>query len=197
MNKRIAKTLLILCIAYIVGYYILKFIFPEQLVLVVTDSNIIALGKFVESNIIIENIFKIFSTSITYYFFSCACTGRFKFKWYEFLIILGFSIISRLCNMYLPNLYTHTTTSIMLLLPVLFKGKLSYTTFSFIIHGYLSQFLFSFRGFETILLKYNLVSGIALMIECYVWLIILALFFNLKENKNGRFSTSISKQDGR
>lgn len=182
MNKRIAKTLLILCIAYIIGYYILKFVFPEQLLLVVTDPNIIKLGKFVESNIIIENIFRVLTSFITYYLFSCACTGRFKFKWYEFLIILAFSIISRLCTIYLPNLYTHTATSIMLLLPTILKGKLLYTSISFVLHGYLTQFLLQIRGFETIILQYNLISGIALMVECYVWLVILALFFNLKEN---------------
>lgn len=192
MNKKIAKTLLILCVSYIVGYYILKFIFPEQLLLVVTDPNIIRLGTFVQSNIIVENIFRILTSFITYYLFSCACTGRFKFKWYEFLIILAFAIISRLCAIYLTNLYTHTSISIMLLLPTILKGKLLYTSTSFILHGYLSQFLFSIRGFETILTHYNLVSGIVLMIEGFVWLIILTIVFNLKEDKNGSIAT-ISK----
>lgn len=195
MNKRIAKTLLILCIAYMIGYYVLKYIFPEQLLLVVTDPNIIRLGNFVQSNIIIENIFRILTTFITYYLFCCAGTGRFKFKWYELIIILFFSILSRVVTIYLPNLYTHTATSIMLLLPTILKGKLIYTASSFIIHGYLSQFLFEIRGFETVLLQYNLVSGIVLMTEGYMWLIVLTILFNLKENSNGRFITSISKQD--
>ena len=195
MNKKIAKTLLILCISYMVGYYILKFIFPEQLLLVVTDANIIRLGKFVQSNIIIENIFRILTSFITYYLFSCACTGRFKFKWYEFLIILAFAIISRLCAIYLTNLYTHTAISIMLLLPTILKGKLLYTSISFILHGYLTQFLLEIRGFETIITQYNLVSGIVLMIEGFVWLIILTILFNLKEKKDG-FTTTIHKQNG-
>ena len=64
MNKRIAKTLLILCIAYIVGYYILKFIFPEKLLLVVTDENIIRLGTIIDSN----KIYKIIYNDIHAYF---------------------------------------------------------------------------------------------------------------------------------
>ena len=197
MNKRIAKTLLILCIAYIIGYYILKYIFPEQLVLVVTDENIIRLGKFVESNIIIENIFRIITAFITLYLFSCASTGRFRFKWYELIVIMGFSIIDRLCLLFAPELYTHTAISLMLLLPTIFKGKLLYTTISFILHGYLTQFLLQIRGFETIILNYNIISGIVLMIEGFVWLIILALVFNLKERKNGKSITTIYKQNGR
>lgn len=185
MNKKIATTLLILCIAYIVGYYILKFVFPEKLLLVATDPNILRLGEFVQSNVIIENTFRIMTSFITYYLFSCACTGRFKFKWYEFIIILVFSVISRLCTIYFPNLYTHTATSIMLLLPTILRGKLLYTSISFILHGYLTQFLLEIRGFETIILQYNLVSGIVLMIEGFVWLIILTILFYLKENKNG------------
>ena len=49
MNIKIAKTMLILCIVYIVAFYILKFIFPEQLLLVVTDPNILKVGQFLES----------------------------------------------------------------------------------------------------------------------------------------------------
>ena len=191
MNKRIAKTLLVLCIAYMIGYYVLKFIFPEKLILVVTDENIIKLGKFVDSNKIYKYSLNIISSFITFLLFVFASTGRYRLKWQEYLYIIIGTIICFLCALYIPTLYTHTSISIMFLLALLCKGKMLYTVSSFVIHGYLSQFLFSIRGFETILQYYNLVSGIILMTECYVWLIILALFFNLKEKKN-EFSSSIS-----
>ena len=193
MNKRIAKTLLILCIAYMIGYYILKFIFPEQLLLVVTDENIIKLGRFVDSNKIYKILLNTITTFITLLLFVFSSTGRFKLKWYEILYIIIGAIVCKLCAEFMPNLYTHTSISIMLILASLCKGKLSYTILTFVIHGYLSQFLFSIRGFETILIKYNTITGIALTIECYVWLIILALFFNLKEKDNYGHGTSISK----
>ena len=192
MNKKIAKTLLILCIAYMIGYYILKFIFAEQLLLVITDPNIIRLGKLIDGNVIYKYIFNLVTTFMTLLLFVFSSTGRFKLKWYEFMYVVLGTIICKLCAQFTPDLYTHTSISIMFLLALVCKGSLLYSVTSFTIHGYLSQFLFSIRGFETIMTKFTTATAIALMIECYMWLLILSLFFNLKENKNG-CSTTISK----
>ena len=195
MNKRIAKTLLILCIAYMIGYYILKFIFPEQLLLVVTDDNIIRLGRFVDSSKIYKILLNIITTFITFLLFVFASTGRFKLKWYEILYIIGGTTICKLCAEFTPNLYTHTSISVMLILALLCRGKMFYTISSFVIHGYLSQFLFSIRGFETILQYYTTITGMVLTLEGYIWLIILALFYNIKERENYGYVTSIPKQN--
>lgn len=192
MNKKIAKTLLILCITYMLGYYILKFIFPEQLLLVVTDTNVISIGQFIDSNIVYRYILTALSTLITLMLFVCASSGRFKFKWYEILYVILGMIACELCAEFIPELYTHTSISIMFILATLCKGKLLSTTLSFVIHGYLSQFLFCIRGFETIIQTYTTITGIALMIECYMWLFVLALYFNIKEKKD-EISTTISK----
>jgi hypothetical protein len=193
MNKRIAKTLLVLCIAYIVGYYILKFIFPEQLILVVTDANIIRLGRFVDSHIVYKIILNVVTTFTTLLLFTFASSGRFKFKWYEILYILVGTTMCELCAWYSPQLYTHTSISVMFILAWLCKGKMVSTIISFVVHGYLSQFLFSIRGFETILMNYTTITGIVLTIECYAWLLILALFFNIKGGNNYAHGSTISK----
>lgn len=193
MNIKIAKTMLILCIIYIMGLYILKFIFPEQLLLVITDDNILKFGEFIESWTGYVHIIQMLSTWITLYLFTSASKGNFKLKWYHVIYLTCGTIISNLILYIYPSLYTHISTSIMLLLAMLMKGKLSYTAITFSIHGLLSQFLFSIRGFETIIMKYNMASGLVLATECYVWLVLLALLFYLKEKKNGRISPTISK----
>ena len=196
MNIKIAKTMLALCIIYIVGFYILKFIFPDTLLLVVTDPTILKFGQFVESWKGYTHIIQTLSTFLTLYLFTSASRWCFKLKWYHALYLLGGTVITNLILYLLPELYTHVSISIMLLLAMLMKGKLSYTAITFSIHGLLSQFLFSIRGFETIVMKYNMASDLALAIECYVWLVLLALLFYLKEKKNGRISTTIPKQNG-
>lgn len=193
MNIKIAKTMLILCIIYIMGLYILKFIFPEQLLLVITDDNILKFGEFIESWTGYVHIIQMLSTWITLYLFTSASKGNFKLKWYHVIYLTCGTIISNLILYIYPSLYTHISTSIMILLAMLMKGKLSYTAITFSIHGLLSQFLFSIRGFETIIMKYNMASGLVLATECYVWLVLLALLFYLKEKKNGRISPTISK----
>ena len=189
MNIKIAKTMLILCIIYIIGFYILKFIFPETLLLVVTDPNILAFGEFIESWTGYYHIYQVLSSLLTFYLFVCAARGSFKLKWYEFLYLLAAVVICKLVAMFAPDFYTHTSTSCMLLLAVLCKGKLLYSTLSFTIHGFLSQFLFSIRGFETIITKINVASGFVMSIECFIWLTLLGLLFYLKEKKNGNSST--------
>jgi hypothetical protein len=193
MNKRIAKTLLILCIAYMIGYYVLKFVFPEKLLLVVTDENILRLGNFIDSNILYKYALNIVSSFLTFVLFIFASTGRCRLRWQEFCYTLVGTAICFLCGLYLPSLYTHTSISVMFLLALLCKGKMLYTVSSFVIHGYLSQFLFSIRGFETILQYYTTVTGIVFTIEGYMWLLILSLFYNLKEKNNYEHVATISK----
>ena len=195
MNIKIAKTMLVLCIVYIVAFYVLKFIFPEQLLLAITDKTVLDAGEFIESHRVVYYAAQGIFTFITLYFFACASCARFKMKWYELIYLVVGVAVTNLVLYFAPDLYTHTSISVMLLIALLCKGKLGYTVISFIIHGFLQQFLFSIRGFETIIMEINTASAIILTIECYVWLIILGLIFYLKEKKHGRMGTTISQQN--
>ena len=189
MNKKIAKTLLILCSIYIVAFYVIKLIFPDILLQEITDPNILKLGEFIQNHIVITYIYYILSTYLTFYLFVSASKGNFKLKWQELLYILGGTAICILVSKLKPDLYVHTSTSVMFLLAWICKGKLSYSTISFVVHGFLSQFLTSIRGFETIITQINIASGIVLSFECWVWLLMLGLLFYLREKKNEHSST--------
>ena len=187
--------MLILCIVYIVGFYILKFAFPQYLLLTITDPTILKFGEFLQNKPAILYIYQILSTFLTFYLFSAASKASFKMKWYEILYILGASIICKLVSQFIPEYYVHISTTCMFVLATLCKGKLLYSTVAFGIHGIMSQFLFKIRGFETVVMKINVASALVLSIECWVWLILLGLLFYLKEKRNGLRST-ISQQDG-
>lgn len=190
MNYKIARTMLVLCIVYLVAFYILKFFFPELLLQTITSPSIINLGKVMAKYKVIEFAFKTLSSFIVIYLFASASSGRFKFSWLEFLYIGCGTIICRTCAILLPNFYTHTSTAVMFLVAMLCKGKLTYSAISFTLHGYLSMFLFSIKGFENVVMYINNISGFMLALESYMWLILLAIIFNIKEkNKNGLGST--------
>ena len=191
MNIKIAKTMLALCIVYIIGFYVLKFIFPEYLLLTITDPNVLTFGKFIESNIVAHHIYCGITTFTTYYLFVSASKASFKINLKDLICIFVGVIISSFVTHYLPEYIVHTSTSIMFILALLCNGKLKYAVPSFVLHGYLSQFLFSIRGFETIIFNINTASGTILMIEGWVWLILLGLIFYLKEKRNGKISTTI------
>lgn len=196
MNIKIAKTLLVLSIIYMIGFYIIKFIFPEYLILAITDPNILNFGKFVESSAIYLNIYYFLSTFVTFYLFASASKGSFKMKWYELLTIMVCVIVNNVVSDYLPELMVHTSTSLMLFVAWICKGKLKYTAPAFIIHGYLSQFLFSIRGFNEVIFKINIASGFVMSLECFMWLALCGLLFYLLEKRNGKNSTTIYEQNG-
>lgn len=180
-----------LCIGYLVVFYILKFFFPELLIQVIASPALIRLGEFISIWVGFEYIVSGITLYITFYLFACASSGIFKHRWWKHLMILGFVIVESIIFDFLPELYTHTSISLMLITALVCKGNLSYTVISFTIHGYLSQFLASIRGFETIFTYINAVSGILLNLEAFVWLISLSIMFYLKESNNGKVCTPL------
>lgn len=185
----VARTLLVLCIVYMIGFYVLKFIFPEYLLLAITDDNVLKVGAFIESSTATLHLYQVLSSFISFYLFVCASKGGFKIRTRDFWYILIAVVICKVIAMFLPELYVHTSTSCMFLLAWLCKGKLGYTTITFVTHGFLSQFLTQIRGFGSIVYKINIASGLVLSFECYMWLILFGLLFKLLENKNGNSST--------
>ena len=195
MNYKIAKTMLVLCVVYLIGFYMLKFIFPELLIQTITSPTILKLGEFVDSNKLTYHLLRIATAYITYLLFVCACTGRPAFKLKDQIFILGGVAIAKIVLELMPELYTHTSISIMLLLSLLCCGDLFKTTITFVLHGFLSQFLASIRGIETVFIHINSMSGLLLNLEAYVWLVLLAIIFYIKRReKNGRICTSVSQQ---
>lgn len=192
MNYKIAKTMLGLSIAYLIAFYVLKFIFPEILLQTITHPTLIRLGEFMNQYPFTIVIFQFISSSLTFYLFACASSGKFKFHYIQ-LIFLGTIIVANNVIYYvLPELYTHTCTSLMLLSAVVAKGNLKYATISFVLHGYLSQFLFTIKGFETVVMFVNPLSGFVFSTEANLWLILLSLIFYFKENnKNGTLGTPL------
>lgn len=194
MNKKIAITLLVLCIVYMAIFYVIKFIFPELLLLQIKDPNIIAFGEFFLKSKWYEYGLNLFTAFITFYLFVCASRGKFTLNFKEFLIVFIASVVNAVTTILFPEIMVHTSTSIMFLASMLCGGTLNYSTISFVVYGYASQFLLQIRGFETVIQYFTPATGIIFSLECWVWLIIFALIFKLREdNKNGTLCTTIHR----
>jgi hypothetical protein len=196
MNYKIAKTMLVLCVVYLIGFYILKFIFPELLLQTITSPTMLKLGDFVAKWKGFEVIINCICTLITYYLFSCASTGSFKRTKFEIAVLIIAVLFTAIIFYFLPNFYTHTSTATILIVCSLCKGTIGKLTLSFSLHGFLSHFLTEIRGFENVIIKVaqtGVVGGILLALEGYVWLILLSLLFYFKEKKDGNVSSSVYK----
>lgn len=185
-----------LCIGYLSIFYILKFFFPQLLIQVIASPTLIRLGEFINSWIGFSVIVNVICVFITFYLFACSSCGRFKFTPKEIIICSVLVIFNIIVYYFLTELYTHISISSMFIVSCICKGKLSYTTISFSIHGLLSQFLFAIKGFDTIIYevqKIGTLSALVVGTEGYFWLLLLAIIFYFKENnKNGTNITTIS-----
>ena len=192
MNYKIAKTMLVLCVVYLIGFYILKFIFPELLLQTITSPTVLRLGEMMSKFAVLEFALMFLSNFLAFFLFSCASSGNFKFNWKQYSVILSATVINIIFVVFVPNLYTHTSISLMFICALACKGKLNYTTISFVLHGYLSQFLFLIRGVESIVVNPNAISAFMFALEGFVWLVLLALLFYFKERKeNGSLVASV------
>lgn len=189
--------MLALCIIYLIGFYVLKFIFPELLLQTITNPTLLQFGKFLNSWIGFEYIISFIGGFITYYLFACASSGKFKFNRWQILFIALENIVISLVLDFLPELYTHTSIALMFITAIVCNGKLLYATISFTLHGYLSQFLLAIRGFETVIVQMQeigILSGFILTTEAFVWLALLTLIFNIKENNNEQDMSPLHQQ---
>jgi hypothetical protein len=195
MNYKIAKTMLTLCSLYLFAFYIIKFFYPELLIQVIASPTLIKLGEFLNLWQGFSVILNVMGETIVLYLFCCAGKGQIVKEQRHFVYIVIGIILNALVYYFLPELYTHTSIVIMLALSYLCGGKFNYTLFTFIAHGYLSQFLLSIKGFDTVIVNVPqamLLGSFILGCEIYFWLIILATLFYFKENKNGFNCTPLS-----
>lgn len=194
MNDRIAKTGLKLCVIYLFAFYILKFFFPQILVQTIASPTLIRLGEFISIWIGFEYLVRLATNFITFYLFSCASCGNFKLCKWQFAVIAIGAVTNNTVFDFVPSLYTHTSISIMLLLALACKGKLAYTVTTFVVHGYLSLFLLSIRGFETVIQYFTPVSGLLMNLEVDIWLILFGIIHYIKEKNYGSLRAPLHQQ---
>ena len=187
MNYKVAKTMLGLCIGYLAVFYVLKFFFPELLLQAITSPTLLRLGEFINGWVCWSHFINFGGTFLTLYLFASASSGNLRKTRREWVVLIGGMLLTAVFYYLLPELYTHSVSAIMLIVACFCKGKMLYATISFSIHGYLSQFLLSIRGFETIITIENAINPLSTFVLCmemYLWLFLLSILFYFKENKN-------------
>ena len=79
MNKKVFISMLSLVISFLVGIYVLKIFFPEEFMMSIQNEQLVAIGKFIDSHIVITHICTAITSFITY-LYSCQlshCVSNF------------------------------------------------------------------------------------------------------------------------
>ena len=187
MNKKVLKTMIALVVIFLCALYVLKIFFPEEFVMVIENEQLIKIGEYVDNNLWLHIILACITSFITYWLYLCAVTRKWYLNWKEILMVLGVIAITQTLYSFDETVDLASGISIisMLILPVFSKADLKDVAIVFSIH-YMAQLLSTLiRGLPLLLTNVNYATIFLMTIECYFWLLLFYLYFNVKRrNKN-------------
>lgn len=182
MNKKVLKTLLILTIIYLVFWYFLKFFFPEEFVLRISNPNLIKVGNYIDNNVILRHLCPAITSFATYYLYLCAVLNLKKLDWKHIiaiLVVLALAIVVLVFNFGILSYY-HIFA--MIILPAIFNGNSKKIALIFCSHLLWQYLSLSIRNISSMMLSFDFMSAFIMTLECYGWLFLFYLYFNYKEN---------------
>ena len=173
--------MIILVVAFLIAMYVLKIFFPQEFIMVIENEQLISIGNYIDSHKWAYYLFGTITSFITYHFYCCAICRKLHLKLWQYLIVLGIIGISVLLDMFSPQFIAVWNIVSMMLLPLLFNGDMKLLPIVYSTH-YLAQFLtLQIRNLPTYIQYYNMLFATMLTFECYLWLILFYIIFNLKK----------------
>lgn len=185
MNKKVFSSMLILCIAFLLFCYVLKFFFPEEFILFVENEKLIKIGTFVDNHIVVRYICDAITSFITYWLFICACKQSWYLNWKECLAIAITIIVIRVVGFADPNIATHLNISAFFVLPLIFKHNLRIATVGYLIHGIAQVLSLGIRNLPMYMTHITYTTYLVCGLETYIWLCLFYIVFNYSKGKEG------------
>lgn len=176
----------------LIALYLLKLIVPEFVIKVAQTDSVVRFGNYVDSHKWAYYLFTFFVSMFTYYFYCCACCRKKNLKIIDWFIIIVVNILLYLIQIYLVEYYMYANIISLLLTPCIIclidKRKdikfLYSTTITFAIHLIAEALSLSIRDLKIMISNPNIATLTILLIDGFVWLLLLYNYFNYKEKKN-------------
>lgn len=186
---------LILFGAILVAFYVAKIFFPEFIVGVAEIPSIVDFGNYVDSNLWAYYLFNFVTSMITMFFFCCACCRIKSLKLIEWVILGCLTILSYSISVYLPALSFAYNNVLYILVPLIIailrkdnRSNIFYSTaICFVITSIAQAMSLTIRDISTLIAYPNTAVYFVLLIDLYIWNILLYLFYNYEkgEKENG------------
>lgn len=179
---------LILCGALLVTFYVIKIFFPQFIISIAETPRIVKIGTAIQSNKWYLHLFNIVVGYISGYIFCCACCRSYRLGWRGSLVLLASVIALRLVAEFIPQHYTTINYVNFVFTPFMVcvsERKISAKTFistavCFTVDLTFQVLSMLVRNLPALSTNLNIVSVIILLIDGYIWRVMLYLFFNYK-----------------
>ena len=185
MNKRVLKTTIYLCWAFLIAFAILKIWFADEFAIAITNQHILSAGSFIDARPWLQQIIAWLTTFITYHFYLCACCMKWRLSLKQYILVAVITALTNALKYYVndSNVTLIVNITIMVLLPYMFKAD--YGTFVIILLAhYMGQILITvIRGEALNEMTYNSINIIIMMADAYVWLLLYYLYSNLYKER--------------
>lgn len=185
MNKRVLKTTIYLCWAFLIAFAILKIWFADEFAIAITNQHILSTGSFIDARPWLQQIIAWLTTFITYHFYLCACCMKWRLSLKQYILVAVITALTNTLKYYVndSNVTLIVNITIMVLLPYMFKAD--YGTFVIILLAhYMGQILITvIRGEALNEMTYNSINIIIMMADAYVWLLLYYLYSNLYKER--------------
>lgn len=185
MNKRVLKTTIYLCWAFLIAFAILKIWFADEFAIAITNQHILSTGSFIDARPWLQQIIAWLTTFITYHFYLCACCMKWWLSLKQYILVAVITALTNTLKYYVndSNVTLIVNITIMVLLPYMFKAD--YGTFVIILLAhYMGQILITvIRGEALNEMTYNSINIIIMMADAYVWLLLYYLYSNLYKER--------------
>jgi hypothetical protein len=171
--------------------YLIKLIFPNFIVGVAQLPSIVAIGTFIDTHLWAYYLFYSITSFISGYFYCCASCRLKKLPLKYNLVILGQIVINFLCEAFFFEYYIYTNMITMLLCPLIVcymekvtSAKYFYSTIiCFTIHNLAQIISLEIRDIGVIVTSLNSATFFILLIDTYIWQVLLYNFYNYKEKR--------------
>ena len=182
---------LILFAVILVLFYVAKIFFPEFIIGVAEIPRVVEIGKFIDSSKITIHIFNIIIGLLGGCLYCCAACRKKYLKWKDILVLLGLMIILSLVLEFMPAQYSSINFLVVYCSPFILcclNKELSKNTFvsssvCFLV-DILSQVMScQIRDLLPMTSSFNSATMIILLIDTWIWRLLLYFFFNNKSKK--------------
>lgn len=174
---------LILCAAILVAVYILKIFFPHFVVEVAQVESITTVGHYIDTHKWAWYLASFVLSFFVYYFHCCACCRKKSLSKKELFWVVITILILFVVKEFLPRQYTSLNMSSMVLLPCLLKADFKATAIVFVLMNLLQTLTGEIRNIMSMVIDTNFATLLIVMIDVYIFQVLLYLVFNYKKQE--------------
>lgn len=182
---------LIICGVILVALYVIKIAFPDFIVGVAEVDGVVKFGNYVDSHLWAYYIFTFIASFFIYYFYTCACCRKKFLNWKDLIVVFVTIVILFLVQKFLPDFYLVLNVASLIVVPACVcaldkrtEAKYLYSTaVCFVIHNVAEVMSLFIRDISTKISYPNIATLTILLIDLYIWQVLLYNYYNFKEAK--------------